>query len=67
MVPDEALCKIVTIFLVAEKIRSKMTRECNLGQLVFNDKGYKEAANLPVKQQFQERIPHVVCEIFTRT
>ena len=54
MVPDEALCRIVT------------TRECNLGQVDFIDKGYKDAANLLVKQQLKKRIPHVVCETFPR-
>ena len=54
IVPDEASCKTVTTFLVAEYVKSKMTRECNLGQVGFNDKGYKDAANLPVKQ-FQEK------------
>ena len=47
--------------------KRKMTRECDFGQVNFIDKRYKDAANLPVKQQFQQRIPHVVCKTFIRT
>ena len=65
MVPDEASCRILTTF-VAEYIKSKMTRERDLGQVNFIDKGYESAANLPVKQELNKEIPHVVCETFTR-
>ena len=66
MVPNEALCRIVTSFLVAEYVKGKMTRECNFGQVSFNIKRCEDADNLLMSQQIQDRIPHDVCEAFTR-
>ena len=42
MVPDEASCRIVNTF-VAEYIKSKKTRERDLGHVSFIDKGPKTA------------------------
>ena len=50
VVPDEASFRIVSTFLVAKYIENKMRRECNLGQVNFIDREYKDAADLPVKQ-----------------
>ena len=49
MVNDGASCGIVNAFLVAEYVKSKMTRECDLGQVNFIDEGFEGAANLFVK------------------
>ena len=49
MMPKVASCKIVITFLVAEKIKSQMTRECELSQVNFIHKGFEGAANLRVK------------------
>ena len=60
MVPNGASCRIMCTFFVAEFVKSKMTRECDLSQVNFIDKGYEDAANLLVEQHLQQRIPHVV-------
>ena len=65
-VPNEASYWIVCTFLVAEEVKSKMTRGCNLGQVGVFHVQYKYAASLLMTEQFQERIPHVVREIFTK-
>ena len=49
MVSNIASCRIMRTFFVAEKIKSKMTRECDLGQVNFINKGFENAANLLVK------------------
>ena len=49
--PNEAsYVTVVTAFLVAEKIRGKMTRKCNFGQFEFFDIWYIYAASLLVKE-----------------
>ena len=45
MVPDEASCRIVNNFLVAKYIKSKMTRERDLGQVNLIDEGFEGAVN----------------------
>ena len=67
MVPNIASCRIVNTFLVAKYVKSKMTRERDLSQVNFIDQGFESAANLLVKYQFHQRIPHVVCKTFIRT
>ena len=49
IVPDEASRRIVDTFFVAEYIKGKMTRERDLGQVSFIDKGFESAANPLVK------------------
>ena len=49
MVPNEASCRIVNTFVVAEYIKSKMTRERDHSQVNFIDEGLECAANLFVK------------------
>ena len=49
MEPDEASCGIVSTFLVAEQIKSKMTRECDPRQVNSVHKGFEGTANLLVK------------------
>ena len=61
MVLDDASCRIVNNFLVAEYIKSKMTRERDLGQVNFIDERFEGAANLLV---LQRRIPQVVRETY---
>ena len=46
MVPDEASCRIVNAFLVAEQIKSKMARECDLSQVNFIIKGFESAFHM---------------------
>ena len=58
---DEASFTIVvTTLLIAKYVKSKMTRECTLGQIDFFDVKYKYTASLLVKEQFQEGIPQVM-------
>ena len=49
-------CRFVNTFLVAEYIKSKMTRERDLSQVNFIDKGFESAANLLVQYQFHQGI-----------
>ena len=49
MVPNEASHRIMTNLFVAEYVKGKMTRECDLGQVDFIDEGFECAANLFVK------------------
>ena len=43
MVPDDASSRNVNTIFVAEYIKSKMTRECNLSQVTFINKGFEGA------------------------
>ena len=65
--PDEASCRIIRAFFVTEQIKSKMTRQCDLGQVTFNNKGCENVANLLEEKQVQQRIPHVVFEVVVKT
>ena len=54
MVPDEASCRIVNAFLVTDQFKGKMTRECDLSQVNFINKGFESTTNLHVKKQSLE-------------
>ena len=59
MVPNVASCRIVNTF-VAEYIKSEMTRERDLGQVKFINKGFENAAKLLVKSS-SNRGFHLLC------
>ena len=47
IVPHEASCRIVHAFLVTEYIKSKVTRQCDLGQVDFHEKRGENTIDLP--------------------
>ena len=49
MVSNVASCMIVNTFLVAEQINSKVTRERDLSQVNFINRGFESAAKMLVK------------------
>ena len=60
IVPNVASCRIVNTFLVAGSIKSKVTRECDLSQVNFIDKGFEDAANPLVALQLHLGF-HMLC------
>ena len=49
MVPGEASCRIVNTLFVAEKVKSEMTRERDLSQVNFINKGFESTTTLYVQ------------------
>ena len=67
-VPDEASCRFVKIFFVADYIKSKMTRECDLSQVNFIDKRVRRRRQSARELTVSYRGFHMLCaKNFTRT
>ena len=61
--PDESPCRTKHILFVTLKIKSKITRQCDPGQVNINELGTEDTTNLLEEMQIQQRIPSVVLEV----